>query len=225
MRLVFTDPLLEFNLNCLTPWTIVIENRELFTLFTGDLWNQCNGKPGRFIFSDDEKELSLEKKADFIFNIFDISCNGKKLLNKIYAELSEISNDELQIELHEVNSRIVSFLDLLSNKLPYELAFDLEPDIIGLFKAYNMRIDEDEEGATDKIVSYIRLSHQALGTELIIFINLRQFFEDKDIELIYEACKYEQVCVIDIEGNDSGVRLSDERCVIIDRDYCIINLD
>ena len=69
-------------INC-TEW--VIESPEYFSEYVMELAGQVEGKEGRFVLSDNEKEVDISKNVELIFNIFALDINERKLISKLYA--------------------------------------------------------------------------------------------------------------------------------------------
>lgn len=59
---------------------LVIENRKLMTELVYELYNQCNGLDGRFVLSNDMKELKIDKEASIVLEPFTINCNERKVI-------------------------------------------------------------------------------------------------------------------------------------------------
>ena len=72
-----------------------------------------------------------------------------------------------------------------------------------------------------KIINYIHLAHRVLNTSLFIFINLKSYFSNEDLELLYQTLLYEKVTILLIERYES-TKLSFEKHLIIDNDACVI---
>ena len=56
-----------------TEW--VIESPEYFSEYVMELAEQVEGKEGRFVLSDNEKEADISKNVELIFNIFALDIN------------------------------------------------------------------------------------------------------------------------------------------------------
>lgn len=81
-----------------TEW--IIESPKLYAYYLQELFLQQNGEEGRFVLSDKEKELNIAKNMEIIVNPFQIEINGRKILNKLYAELDQLSKSELMYVKH-----------------------------------------------------------------------------------------------------------------------------
>ena len=75
-----------------TEW--VIESPEYFSEYVMELADQVEGKEGRFVLSDNEKEADISKNVELIFNIFALDINERKLISKLYMELEKLTADE-----------------------------------------------------------------------------------------------------------------------------------
>ena len=224
MRLVYPDFNFEMLLSTEKPTTIVIENQLLFSTFVSDLWNQTNGISGELILSEDENLLSFDKAATAIINPFSVNFSDKKITTAIHKELFNISNDFYLEEMSEINSQIVQLLDSLECKVDYPISFDIDMDFKDILKIYNVKANNDSEDFLDKIVSYIKLLRRICSIRLFIFVNLKAFFTEKQLEALYKECLYEEVFLINIESHDYGKQTQTENYAIIDKDLCTIEL-
>ena len=224
MRLTYPGLNIEFNLSETEPVVIVLEKPEIFSDFIENIWNQTNGREGCFILGNADKVLCLDKKLALIMNPFAISSNDRKILSKIYTELSIVTTESYYEELAALNTAIINALDKMMEKLPYPLTSKFELDLISLFKTYDIKIEEEDNGLLERVVSYLKLNHQVCGIEVFVFVNLKQYLEKEQLQELYKAAAYEQVYIINIEGRDGKERLKEERCIIIDKDLCIIDL-
>ena len=92
----------------------VVENQEYFSILLENLYRQSIGGEGKFIFSEGDKILSLEKQAEIIWNPFSIDMNNKKILGKLYHELQTISLEESYDAIGNLNAEIIRYLDAIS---------------------------------------------------------------------------------------------------------------
>ena len=65
-----------------------------FSKYLQELYEQCERKEGKFVLSDNDKELDLSKCVEIIGNPFAVDINNRKILGKLYAELDELSGKE-----------------------------------------------------------------------------------------------------------------------------------
>lgn len=224
MRLIDSLVNVDICLSYENPTVLVIEDRGYFSQFIFNLWKQCNGQDGGILLSEVSRSVNLDKSVELIINPFGIKFNDKKILSKVYSELENICNEYYIEELSSINTNIVTLLDLLEKKISYPIHFSLDLDLKGLFKLYDVKIEESEEGLLDNLISYIKLLHQACGVKVVVFVNLKTFLSKDMIKDLYQACFYEEIILIDIETYDFGKEIEAEQYIIIDKDLCFIEI-
>lgn len=69
----------------------IIESPELFSGYLQEIYGQCAKREGRFVLSDGDKEVELTKVVEIITDPFAVDLNGRKILNRLYTELVEVS--------------------------------------------------------------------------------------------------------------------------------------
>ena len=57
---------------------LTIENKTFFTEFVSELFSQYSGNEGKFILSEDDKELSIPKTCELILNPINLDINNKQ---------------------------------------------------------------------------------------------------------------------------------------------------
>lgn len=134
---------------------ITIENREYFSAFLQNLYNQSQGSEGDIILSEGEKILSLNKVAEIVWNPFSVDINNKKILGKLFQKLKTVSMEEQYAEICELNAKVVHYLDDLNLKMPYPIQFRLELDVLDLYKIYPLR---DLENKRKEFIEDIELA-------------------------------------------------------------------
>ena len=224
MKMVHTgyDLTMEMNENQII--VLSIENRKAYSEILQDMWNQIQGGEGHFILSDKEKQLKISKEVECIFNPFSLDCNDRKILNKLYQELKEQS-DSFQLEKAMVlNTSINRFLDGLLMQMPYALKYNPDFDLSGLLKLYDLEVESSGETVLERIVEYLRVMTNICGIVNYVFVGLKQYLSEPELEKLYEFVFYEKINLIIIEAIQTPL-LSGEKGWIIDKDLCIIELD
>ncbi len=224
MRLLLNDYDIEIEIKADTPLCLCIESPAVLRNVMQGLWSQINGENGNIILSDNGKELQICKCSELIINPYAVTPNEKRLLKKLYQEMVMIAEEELYEITSEINSRIISYIDAIIERIPYPVDYETDPDISSLAKAYKVRFDDYGEGAVDKLLSYCKLVHRVIGIECFIFANLKQFMAADELSSFYGELAYEHLYILDIEGL-FNYKLKGEECIIIDKDECRINLE
>ena len=201
----------------------VIENPKAYSEILESFWNQTrgNGSADGLILSEDEKIKDISKELECIFNPFDLDCNNKKVLSKLYTELQEMTNINLIQEVAEINQNLVKFLDQVTNQVPYPIDFELELNLQALFKLYQVRVETEEGDLLNRVISYLKVMHRICNIKVYAFVGLKQYLQEEELRQLYEFVSYEKIFLIMLEAGESG-RLDSEKYWILDRDLCII---
>lgn len=224
MRLVFNQCNLEIQIDEGELAGICIENPAMFRSFTENLWNQANGIDGEICLSNGDKSLKLNKDCGIVFNPYSVDVNEKKIISHIYSEIQEIVNQDYFDKRNEINSNIVSMLDKIDDRLPYSLGYSLELDVTQLLKMYGVKVEMQDTALIDRVVNYIKLSHQVLGTAVFVFVHFKDYYTAEELSRFIEMVKYEQISVLMVENVVDLEETSGEKWWIVDRDLCIIEI-
>ena len=203
-----------------TEW--IIESPKLYAYYLQELFLQQNGEEGRFVLSDKEKELNIAKNMEIIVNPFQIEINGRKILNKLYAELDQLSKSELMyVKTLELTGKIQEYLLELEQNTEYVLEFDMDLDMPALFKSVGIRYEVQETDFFEQIIRYIKIAVNVLATKVFVFINLRSYLTDLQMQELIKEISYQDVKGLFIENHERSC-MEGGRRYIIDTDGCEI---
>lgn len=223
MKVVHPDYTYQMNFTEEKVNVVVIENREEFRHLLEEILMQTDGKEGRFVLSDNGEILKIANNVQCIINPFLLELNGKKILDKIYTLcMQEILDSELFIQQEELFSNILVFAEKVMEKVDYSLCCTHEIDIKSLFKLVDMKFQNGQGDFLEKIVDYIKVNNTLLSNKIFIFVNLRSFLNEKELELLYKTARYEKVFLVFVEAHDFDDKSDYEKKYIIDKDCCEI---
>lgn len=223
MKLVNTYYNFELNIVENQVTVLSVENPVAYTRIIGDMWSQINGEEGSFILSDCEKIKNISKEVECVFNPFSLDCNNKKVITRLYQELKAQSDCVLQEETAKLNCDIIDYLERLIMTVPYNLKFNCDMDISAIMKMYNVEIENQADSMLENIVEYMKVVSQICGIRTFAFVDLKHFLTYEELEKLYETVFYEKINLIIIEPVHTD-KLNGEKCWIIDKDLCIIEV-
>lgn len=204
----------------ITEW--IVESPDLFSQIVQQLQQQINGGSAGFVLSDSEKELALSKCAEMIVNPFAIDFNDKKIQKKLYAELLEISKGkELYLTTQEILNSLNNYFLQLESISGYELETDVEVDMLALFKAMGIQVQDYAADFFETLIQYIKVMADLMKKKLIIFVNIRSYLNDIQIEQVSEIAVYNEIAILFIENIQRDFS-KQRRYYIIDKDGCEI---
>lgn len=223
MKLVNTLYDLEFDLIENQILVLSIENHLAYSNILGTLWKQYKGEVGDFILSDGSKELKLSQKIECIYNIFNINTNDRKIITKLYQELTFQNDNLLQEESALFKQELISYFDKVISTVPYNLKYNFDTDLSSLMKSISVEIDDDADSLLEKMIQYIKLMNQICGVEIFVIPNLKAYFSTEEIIQLYEFAIYNKIYFIVIEATQTP-HIEGEKGWIIDEDLCIIEI-
>lgn len=199
--------------------SVVIEEPVFFRTLMLDLYDQINGESGKFILSENDKELNIGTWVELIDNCLHFSLNTKPLINKIVSAMEQLAVGE---------SFSMKTAELLQQLEQYaaELAFNFDCDILcehctaaGLFKAVGISLRDEYDDPLERLIDYMELIREFDRDKVFILINLRSFFADDHVENFLETISAHGYHVLLLDSIDRK-KLPQERRVTIDNDLC-----
>ena len=203
-----------------TEW--IIESPELFAGYLQELYGQYAKCGGKFVLSQGIKELDISKYVEIITDPFAVELNGRKIINKLYAELNELSKNEMMYtKTLQLTQHIQEYLLELESNTNHILQFNSEMDVVGLLKIMDVKIEDSTEKFFERLVCYIKNAIEVLSVKVFVFINLRSYLTDNQMQELIQEITYQEVHALFIENQErtcleGGIRY------IIDKDGCEI---
>ena len=220
MKLVHYDFENSFDISVGKVNILVIEAEEYFRKYIYEMFRQIHGESGNFVLSDGEQILDLGKHAAVIESYACLSVDDRKTSSKLYDSLNKIIESDLFVEYQNLRGNILSFLTRLNAESDCSLSFDDESDAEGLFKAFNLHIEE-EQSLLEKVLVYMRVRLVYFKINCFFFVNLKTVLSQKELLRLYHEAELMEVCLFLFE-NTFKAKLDSESVIIIDRDLCEI---
>lgn len=202
-------------------YEIVIESAPILAEVVSELIRQTEGGEGEFRLSEKEKLLSIEKNVVLVKDIFNLDVNQRKVLTKLYSGLSEAENAIYAQEKSVFLEAYISYLDYICAKSDLFITYEEEPELQELLKVAKVKIDTSASSLLEQVIEYIKVLSQLLGQNIFVFVNLKLFLTQEDMEALYTECFNRKICLILIEAVFHE-KLPEEKGCIIDKDTCII---
>jgi CRISPR-associated protein, csn2 family len=223
MRIIYSKYGMDLCLEENKVTTIVIENPSVMSEVIRDISRQVNGEDGEWVLSEQDKIFSVEKSSMFLDNPIMVNSNEKRILTRLYKELSEQANTLMYEEYTQINSYIVSFLEKLLDTVPYHLDMEVDMNLTGMLKLYGVKMESDGVSVLEVLIDYLRALSSICNIHVVFILNIKQFLTIEEVQQLYEFCFYEKMYLINLEGQ-KNYNLEQEKCVIIDKDLCIIDV-
>lgn len=199
----------------------VVENNAKFYNYCKELKLQEEGETGNFILFDDKKEYPISKNVKVIFDYFNLDLNEKKLQTTLFNSLSNICQGEMLNEYSELITYIASFMEKLNSYSEFDIDFNEQIPLSAIFKVFGVCAKEDTSNLVSCLVNYMQFCTKLLGTKLFVFINLKTFLSDEDLQKLYKQTKLDEINILLLE-NTLRPKLDGEYITLIDNDLCEI---
>ena len=200
MKLVHAEYGIEIELKENQIPVLVIEAPETFSELIQELYLSKQGGEGKVLLSEADKLLNMGKFLELVVNPFAIDVNEKRIVQKLYQEIESRVQEQLVLETAEIHSQLISYLEEIAGKVTYPVTFDLEENVLGLMKIYNVRLETESITLLEKLVEYFRLLHQLCRVEVIVCVNLKSYLSESELRQLYEAVFYEKISLILLEN-------------------------
>lgn len=198
----------------------VIENPRVMTNVILDTINNSKSDSKIILIENDGEDIP-SSKYEFITSPFTISLNSKKLLGSALKDIEASICENYYDKFQEINTDILNLLDQAILDLPYDISFDCIKEIKDIIKACDISFEEKQLSLLEKITDYIKLESKILKLKCIIFVNIHDFLDDDEIQLLYKEAFYQKVQIIMIESHEINKKTC-ERVHVIDQSQCII---
>lgn len=201
---------------------LVIENQHIFSSIISDIYRQCSGESGRLVLSENNMPLELKKRAELITQIIPFEINQRELVNKLCAELKNVSvNEHFYQHTQKLIADISSYIYMITENADNEIAIDTPQDISGILKTFGVRFSDNDMEITDKIIEYMTAVNKYKGERVFFFVNLRSYLTDRQTMLLYKDILLRKMTAVCIESAEH-THLKCTKTIIIDKDMCII---
>lgn len=220
MTIEGTGIVLEFQENRIEE--LIIENPRIYRELAGALMNQCEGKEGKWILSDDDEILSLKKNVVLISDLFSIDVNQRKIVSRLHEVLKEsIIEGPLYLEYKQLMADNLSFVERLIEVEGFDLEYEDDLDVGSYLKFVGVKNLDDAQSFLERLILFTKLISELMGVKLLVISNLKTVLDKEELLQFYSMCNYLKVSVLLVESTERQV-LEYEHRTVIDYDLCLI---
>ncbi len=194
-----------------------IENKNYFYRIVKGFCDISNGIISDQINISDynNKELNLNGRLAVIIDYFNQDFNSKKILNNLYKTLTECFDEQDKIRIGNYYNKIKNIISSSLSDYSLPLIINEDFEIENIYKLLKIEI-EKKENLLDNLLLTIDIENSFKINNLLVFINLKQYLNENELEELYKYCIYNSVKVILIDSQCYGVANKFEKKLIID---------
>jgi CRISPR-associated protein Csn2 len=210
-----------FELNSNIVNVLIVEREDYFFKYCTELNTQINGGDGNFCLFNGDSKLSLAKTSIIFTDLINVALNDKKVTTKLFAYLTDIANTKFIEEIARLRTLWADIFAKLNVESDCRLDYDGGEDLPSLFKAFGVKIADDDDGLLEKLVSYINVSSSLMKIKNFFFVNLKSFLSEEQLKKLYYETQLNEVNLFLLESCEKQA-LENEKIIIIDKDLCEI---
>lgn len=202
--------------------SIVIENQRYFREIVEDIRYQIIDKgEGDIVFSENDVPVSMYGKAEIISEFLELDPNCKNLLSKVQSIMEKTALDEQHyMETQEILAAVERYVHNLSFSCPCNVECG-KLGVSNLLKNVGLRFEMSYNSHIEKLLDYMSLVRELDKDKLFIFVNMRSWFTNEEMELFVKTALAHKYNILLID-NCEYPKLESEKRIIIDRDLCEI---
>ena len=199
---------------------LVLENKKLFRQVCDAFQHEL--EENYFIFSKDYKPFSFAKKGMFLPDPLRLPLRDKKLLTKTNAELENIANEKMYLELLELQEHLMAFAERLSAGTEFGFSFTDGISASSWLKLLDFTPRyEERESDLENMLLFLQLCQKYLGIQCFVLTNLYVYFTPEELEPFLKSAALHQISLLLLESSIPAA-ISVEQISIVDKDLCEI---
>lgn len=197
--------------------SLEIENKRYFYRVVENLYAIYNGIiiDDISLLDDKNKEINYLNRIKIFVNYFDFGLNSKKYTNDILKYITNNINDENKDLLIRQYKKIVNIYKSILNDIDLPLSIDSEINIDNVTKLMKIKVKTSNELLSNLFI-LIDLENLLQTKNILIFINLKQYLTNDELEELYKYSIYNEIPLLLIDSQSYGATLNNEKKLIID---------
>lgn len=202
---------------------LTVENPRQLSSYISELLGQIDGDSGGFSLFDGNEEIPLSE-IRLLIDPFNLDLCAKDIQNGIQAKVRSLLNsEEYYVATQEMLSGISKFFNRALGDIDCELV-GAEIDATSLVKLMSPHYENEGDSLLENICQYLRVASAFTKARAFIFVNLRTFMNESQMEQLFKFALYEKAHLMLLESV-SGKHSEFAHETIIDKDLCEIDIN
>lgn len=196
---------------------IEIENKKYFYRIVKNLYEiEKNWFTENIVFFDeDRKEISMGGKVKIYSNYFELGIDSKRVINEYNKYVINNILPEDKMNLQRQYSGLVNIYKKIVNNINMSLTVEENINFDNILKLLKMNINM-QNNLIDNLLSMIDIENTIHLNNLLVFINLKQYLNDIELDELYKYAIYNHVNIMLIDSQCYGCTRKYEKKLIID---------
>ena len=205
---------------------LAIESAKRFRRAVGELVAQTEGGTGDFVLSEGIEPLAFGKYCEVITDPFRMELNDRAAHAALVKWAKAVAvSPQCDLQTREVCQHVLAWAETIALESDEALSFEQEIDFAQLIKLCGLRFDDSAIELPERICRRMRIAQSFLRKDCFIFVNLKRYLEQEELEALYRSAFYRKMRVLLVENPCPQINKSYETAWIIDKDDCEIYPD
>lgn len=197
-------------------------NRKIFASYVFNMQSKYMGND----CINDMMSLTDENMDDqnyvMIWDLFNINLNDKKILNAIINHIQNELNIDVDTfrRMADNYKQCVDVVERILLDLPFEVEVKRQFVMADFAKMLTLKVvDTTSDSLMDKVLKLIDITAFTKNCELVVFVNLKMFFDEEELVEIYKYAVYNGINILILESSICERSLAYEQVLYIDNDF------
>lgn len=130
-----------------------------------------------------------------------------------------IEDHGMREELESLGRDVASRVALLGFNLSADYSFKLEWGLPHYLKAFGFDVDHEDLSLFDSLIMFIKFAADMQFGRVLVFVNLKTFLADNQLELLYQQAVFSGIRVLLLENAEDCRSFVLERKRVIDQRF------
>ncbi len=200
--------------------TLCIENQIVFRN-TVEAFLCEEPEKNNIIFSKNFEPLKFKGNVCFLDNIFNLNFSNA-VIKKLYEQIENFCNSDLQSETVALKSNIINFLDLIVKEFDYDIDYNCDVALTDLFKMQSLKPCISDNSVLENLRNFIVFISAYTSVKCFVLLNLHLYFTEDEITKFYSDMLNNHIILLILENSKNFDKISCEKITICDQDMCEI---
>lgn len=201
---------------------VVLEEPTYHFEIVQELYDGAHGGESRFVLSEGETILDLSRKLAVVPSPWSMDRGSRPLMTALYGRLKkDLAGPELFRTAQEAAAAVARYAGQAGESFAFPLTCDDSPDLLAFLKAVHLRPEEAEGPLAERMLAYMELCTDLLGTACFVFCGFRGYLPESDLRGLYQTAFLKKFHFLLIESHADRIVEEEDR-FIVDSDLCQI---
>lgn len=201
-----------------------VNNKVLFSRIANSLYALSMGQQGEenIILTDEMKQVEFQEEVLFLSDLWHFDCTSKIITSKLlnYIENNYKLDPELLEDFQKQVQLIQNGIRDIVDELPFETEMKVMVTLQDIVKMLGVKVSKlDGYTLIERAITIIQIVEQFRLCSVIIFCNVKDYFEENELLELYKHALHCKIKVIMLEHGEVKTLIANEKAWYIDEDY------